>query len=120
MIIITTNPAMKGNGCHMLPASSVHGARMMAAIPPTMVGVKRMMRPVTAVPLPMMSRMMKSIGRRMGVKSVSRLTKRAVDPMTNQTFPITRSTNVRTSPSVGFLRVSHINSHPSTGSSSHR
>lgn len=53
---------------------------------------------VTAAPMPMMSRMMKSIGRRMGVKSVSRLTKRAVDPMTNQTFPITRSTNVRPRP----------------------
>jgi len=111
---------MKSSGCHILPAISVNGARMMAATPPTTVGVKRMISPVTAVPMPMMSRMMKSIGRRMGVKSASMLTNHAERPITVQTFPITRSTNVRTSPSDFFSREIHISSQPSRGSSSQR
>lgn len=40
--------------------------------------------------MPMMSRMMKSIGRRMGMKSASMLTNHAERPITVQTFPITR------------------------------
>ena len=40
----------------------------------------------------------------MGVKSASMLTNHAERPITVQTFPITRSTNVRTSPSEMCIR----------------